>query len=228
MSLFKKNHHSESPYCYSGTDVLINKFGIKNFDDLLECERSYTSKRQAYLEQNPVKGEYDLKHLQDIHKYLFQDVYDWAGELRKTNISKGESFCDVREIESRFSDLHNHLKYFNYLKDVHDDKEYAKVLSNYFCEINNIHPFREGNGRTQRVFISQLCKESGRIISFENISRDEMITASKAGINGDFEPMAMLFEKNIVHESTFDITKYPKIMQQMNDNSHSEDNQFDF
>ena len=89
--------------------------------------------------------------------------------------------------------------------------------SNYFCEINNIHPFREGNGRTQRVFISQLCNESERTISFENVSREQMIAASKAGITGNYEPMADLFEQNIKRVNSFDLTKYPEIMKQMND-----------
>ena len=100
------------------------------------------------------------------------------------------------------------------------------MLSNYFCEMNSIHPFREGNGRTQRIFISELCKESGRVLSFENISRDEMMTASKAGVLGDYEPMAVLFERNISHERAFDVSKYPGIMKQMNSDGYSEDLEF--
>lgn len=69
-------------YCYKDSDVLINKLNIKNQERLHEAERAYTSARQAQLNKAPIKGNYDFDHLKAIHKYLFQDIYFWAGNGR--------------------------------------------------------------------------------------------------------------------------------------------------
>ena len=79
-------------YCYPDSKVLINKFDIRDMDSLMERERGFTSFRLTQLEANPIKGNFDLKHLQSIHKHLFQDIYSWAGELRLVEISKGVNF----------------------------------------------------------------------------------------------------------------------------------------
>lgn len=73
-------------YCYPGSNVLKNKMGIQDIEQLHEIERKLTMLRILELLDKPVRGAFDLKHLQAIHAYIFQDVYDWAGELRKVDI----------------------------------------------------------------------------------------------------------------------------------------------
>ena len=82
-------------YCYPGSNVLRNKMGIRDMEQLHEMERKLTMLRILELLDKPVRGAFDLKHLQAIHAHIFQDVYDWAGELRKVDIAKGNMFCNV-------------------------------------------------------------------------------------------------------------------------------------
>ena len=146
----------DAKYCYPGTNVLKNKLDIRDLDRLHEAERDYSSVRQAELSNMGVTGDFSFKHLCSIHKQLFQDVYSWAGKTRTVDISKGTIFCLVQFIESQFDDLYRKLKKENFLADIADEKEMGKRLAFYLGELNMIHPFREGNGRTQRIFIEQM------------------------------------------------------------------------
>lgn len=169
----------DAKYCYPGTNVLKNKLNIQDLDILYEAERDYSAIRQAELYKQGVTGDFSLKHLCSIHKQLFQDVYIWAGEIRTVDISKGTIFCLVQFIEEQFVFLYRKLKKVNFLKDITDKEEMAIQLAYYLGEINMIHPFREGNGRTQRMYIEQLCMNNGRFeMDFSGISKEEMIVAS--------------------------------------------------
>ena len=79
-------------YCYPNSFTLRNKFNITNSEEFSIAEMEYTSLTIAEVKENPIKGDFNLKHLQDIHRHIFRDIYDWAGELRTVNISKGHSF----------------------------------------------------------------------------------------------------------------------------------------
>lgn len=89
---------SDTVYCYPGTDVLKNKLNIQNADRLLEAERKLTMLRLLELLEQPVTGAFDYEHLKVIHGYIFQDIYDWAGQERVVDIAKGNMFCSVRFI----------------------------------------------------------------------------------------------------------------------------------
>lgn len=83
----------DSKYCYPNSEVLKNKLNITDKDDLFEAEKELTAIRLRELQENPVKGKYDFEHLKNIHKYIFQDVYEWAGKERTVEIGKGNLFC---------------------------------------------------------------------------------------------------------------------------------------
>lgn len=68
-------------YCYSDSEVLINELNIRDKDDLFKAEKELTLIRLKELQQNPIKGEYNFKHLKEIHRYIFQDIYEWAGRM---------------------------------------------------------------------------------------------------------------------------------------------------
>ena len=87
------DYEEDGTYCYPGTNVLRNKLNIRDGDKLSDAERSISLVRMMELEDHPIRGEYDLNHLRMIHRVLFGDIFDWAGELRTVDISKGTMFC---------------------------------------------------------------------------------------------------------------------------------------
>ena len=139
----------DTKYCYPDTEVLINKLDIRDLDKLHIFERKLTMLRLLELLDKPINGKFDFKHLQAIHAYIFQDVYDWAGKVRTVDIAKGNMFCNVRFISSQADVIFSGLKEEHYLAGLDEDM-FIKRLAYYFSEINALHPFREGNGRSQR------------------------------------------------------------------------------
>lgn len=188
-------------YCYPGTNVLRNKLNIQDLDILHEAERDYSSIRQVELYKKGITGDFSLKHLCSIHRQLFQDIYSWAGELRTVDISKGTIFCLVPFIEEQFAFLYRKLRKENFLKDITDQKEMAEKLAYYLGEINMIHPFREGNGGTQRIYIEQLCMNNGRFeIDFTEVSKEEMISASVRSAKSDNDLLEELIYKCLIRQ----------------------------
>lgn len=181
------------PYCYPGTDVLKNKFDVRNNESLREIEERITSiKISEILNKNYIKGNLDLKHLKDIHKHIFKDIYDFAGEIRTVNISKGDIFCLAQHIDTYSKSIFDNLKKDNYLIGL-GHKDFTKKLAEYMGDINALHPFREGNGRTQRVFIQVLSHAAGYKINFSNISKEQMIEVSKRSLRGDNSGFEKIF-----------------------------------
>jgi cell filamentation protein len=186
-------------YCYPGTNVLKNKLDIRDLEFLHQAERDYSSIRQAELVKKGVTGDFSMKHLCSIHKQLFQDIYTWAGKTRTVDISKGTIFCLVQFIDSQFGEMYRKLKKENFLKDITDKKEMSVRLAYYLGELNMIHPFREGNGRTQRIYIEQLCLNNGRFeIDFTEVTKDEMIAASVKSANASNDLLEELLFKCLV------------------------------
>lgn len=187
---------SDMVYCYPNSDVLKNKIGIRNKEQLERLEKRLTMLRILELMDKPIQGKFDLGHLQSIHKYIFQDVYDWAGKIRKVDIAKGNMFCNAKFIESQAEEIFGMLKAENYLQGL-NEKEISVRLAYYFSEINALHPFREGNGRSQREFIRTLALHTGYVINFANVSAKEMLKASEDSFLCDYERMEQLFSRCI-------------------------------
>ncbi len=135
---------SDDPYLFPGTKNLRNKFGIRNADLLDYHEREITTLRAR---QGVPTGIFDLKHLRAIHRHLFQDVYDWAGEIRTLEISKGASqfqFC--KYIETGMADVHRRLVKVKYFAKS-SQSGFAEGAGEIIGDVNYVHPFREGNVR---------------------------------------------------------------------------------
>ena len=192
---YKYTYEKNADYCYKDTDVLINKLNITNDEDLFNAERELVSLRTYELNANPLKGNFDFEYLKDIHRYLFQDVYRWAGDIRNCNIAKQDLFCLVEHIESYGSDVFNKLKNAKYFIDYDNETTVDKIVE-LFADINALHPFREGNGRSQRVFIESLAKINGIYLDLTNVSKMDMIVASHKSINGDYEKLKDMFKNN--------------------------------
>ena len=181
-------------YFYEGTDVLKNKLDIRDDDLLFAAEKDLTSLRKFELEKSPVKGDYDFKHLCDIHRYLFQDVYEWAGEPRTVDMVKGSTiFCSYRMIAERAETAFNFLKEDKFLQGM-DQEEFTGKVCLYMAEVNLIHAFREGNGRTQREFFEQLANQAGYEIGIEKWPRGIMNEAFAAATSLDYGPLYSLLK----------------------------------
>ena len=145
-------YDADDVYCIPGTAVLKNKAGIKNQDLLDKYEADFTAIRILELAQTPVEGNFNLAHLCKIHEYLFQDVYEWAGEIRSVDIIRGDSrFCNVRQIQSYSNTVFSALAAEDYLNTL-ESIALARRLGHYLSEINAIHTFREGNSRVGAKF----------------------------------------------------------------------------
>jgi len=185
-------YDADDVYCIPGTAVLKNKAGITDQDQLDEYEGDFTAIRLLELTQNPVEGSFDLAHLCKIHQYLFQDVYDWAGKVRTVDIIRGDSrFCNVRHIQSYSNTVFSALAAEKYLVNL-EPKVFAHRLAHYLSEINAIHPFREGNGRVQRLFISQLAEHAGYYLDYSALDQAELYPVMQESFLGNEQPLSEL------------------------------------
>ena len=149
-------------YCYPNSPVLKNELGINNEKELAEAEREITSLKIAKLNNEPLEGELNFDYVKRIHRYLFDGIYEWAGEVRRTDISKGNIFCQHELIEVNTEALFNQLKSEGFLVGL-DEEDIVIKLAYYLGDLNTIHPFREGNGRVQRLFIRELASRAGSL-----------------------------------------------------------------
>ncbi len=198
MDEFKKDAFQD-PYIDQSSGCLRNLLGIKDSKTLSKVESSFALMRSYELESEQVSLDktFDLQHLKAIHKHLFQDVYDWAGQIREGNISKGETYFSPRSrIEKSAEYTFTKLKQENYLKGL-DANDFSKRTGYYLGDINHIHPFREGNGRTQREFINQLAHYNGYYIEWKNVSQKQMIDASIEADKCNIKPLATLIRENL-------------------------------
>lgn len=171
-------YRSQSKYCYPGTSILRNKFDEKDPEKLNNLETTFTTRRIYQLYENPIIGSFGLKHLQKIHRFIFQDIYPFAGEIRDEQISKGTTvFAHPLHIHSFSMDIYRELKKDKFLSGL-DKEKFSERASYFLGEINILHPFREGNGRVQREFFRLLAMKNGFELDWSKINQEEMLNAS--------------------------------------------------
>lgn len=167
-----------SIYCYPGTDILINKLDIHDSNKLFNLEKQIVLAKSYILRQNVNKYGFDKQHFINIHKFLFEDIYPFAGKFRTENISKGNfTFASWEFIEEQLDYLLNKLKSENYLEGL-SKEDLSKRLAFYLSELNVLHPFREGNGRTIREFIRELAYKNGYVLDLTQNTAEEIFNAS--------------------------------------------------
>lgn len=184
--------------CYPGTSCLINKLDIRDEEMLAEYEAMVTTAKVALLEQNPLPGNFDFDHYRAIHKFLFEDLYAWAGQIRTVDMSKkGTAFVKAGEIkmlgEKAFARL-NHRRNFAGLAH----ETFVESIVDFYTVINLLHPFREGNGRTQRVFFTQLIRNAGFDIHFAEVDPDELMVATIQAAGGVDDLLLAIFRDAII------------------------------
>ncbi len=183
--------------CYEGTSCLINKLGIKDDKKLKEFEAAVTLAKASEFEKEPFCSTFDVAHYKAIHKFLFEDIYDWAGEYRTINMSKkGTSFADADKIDGLMNACFKRLKDNDCFRN-NRFEEFIENIVDFYQVTNMIHPFREGNGRTQRLFITQLIRFNNYDINFSEIDSDELMIATIQAANGVKDNLVRIFKESV-------------------------------
>jgi cell filamentation protein len=161
-------------YFYPGTEVLRNIPGIKNAKALEKFERQEAKHRLDNLPALPVSAAgYNA-----IHKHLFGNIYDWAGQNRTVGMGKGSSsFLPPRYIEGAMYKQFDELKKDNNLKGL-SIPDFADRAAYHIAELNFIHPFREGNGRTMRAFLGNLSRQAGLQFEERHMPKGDWVAGS--------------------------------------------------
>ena len=187
---------SDRDYCYPPVySVLRNRLGIRDGPALEAAERELVAQR--LLEPVPA-GDFDLDHLKAIHRHLFQDVYAWAGELRTVEIAKdGSRFQPRRFIETGMADIHRRIVMAGYFWGLGPDG-FAEGAGPVLGDVNHVHPFREGNGRTQLQYLKQLAARAGHALDLTRIDRTAWLDASRRANTGEHAIMTRWIRRALV------------------------------
>ena len=179
-----------------------NIVGARTLEQLTEIERSITTTKTSELKNNPIQGNLDYNHLKEIHKHLFKDVYVWAGMDRydigiRGDFRKGDThFTSGDKLPETSKALFEALKKENHFKDLSKDN-FIKSTASFMNGLNMLHPFREGNGRTQRIYIEQLASNAGYNLDLSNVSKNIMIQASIQAGKGNQKGFEMIIKDGL-------------------------------
>jgi cell filamentation protein len=176
----------DDPYVYPGTSVLRNRLGIRDAEGLevFEVEAAH-----ARAEEGLPEGNFDPAHYCAAHHQLFHDVYDWAGQYRTVRIAKGETmFCYPENIPAQMDALFAGIEGGARFRDL-TREEFVARLAGFLAELNAIHPFREGNGRTQLAFAGLIGTEFDQPLQVERVNPRTFLSAMVASFAGDLGPL---------------------------------------
>ncbi|PXK80070.1 putative adenosine monophosphate-protein transferase Fic [Klebsiella variicola] len=181
------------PYLYPALNVLRNRLGIRQAKNLQQAAFEMTALRAATLPLGPrVRG---LPYLCAIHHQLYQDLFDWAGRLREVNLYLGDTpFCHFARIEEEGNALMQALELEDYLNGL-PRETFIERLSWFYGEINVLHPFRLGNGLTQRIFFEQLAIHAGYLLDWRDVDPAGWSAACQQSAMGDPAPLVAIFRK---------------------------------
>ena len=186
-----------SDNCYEGTTCLVNKLGIRDEKKLSEIEAGITFAKAVMLEETPIDDDFGFEHFKKIHEFLLCDLYEWAGQVRTVDISKKRTkFLDAASIESIGTKCFAKVK-DGYFENLPFD-EFVKRIAEFYNDVNYIHPFREGNGRTQRIYFTQLIRHYGYDINFADVDTDELMIATIQAASGVMDLLVEFFEDSII------------------------------
>ncbi len=185
-----------SANCYEGTTCLINKLGIKDEKKLAEIEAQITFAKAVMLEATPIEGNFDFAHFKKIHEFLLCDLYEWAGQIRTVDISKKRTkFLTAASIEKIATQCFSKVA-DGYLDNL-SFEDFATRIAEFYNDVNHIHPFREGNGRVQRIYFTQLIRHYGYDINFSEVDTDELMIATIQASQGVMDFLIEFFKEAI-------------------------------
>ena len=183
--------------CYENSTILKNNFNIHDAEKLDIMERSITSMliAKAMIEIPFKKVHFEF--YKNLHKYVFGDIYEWAGTIRTVDMSKkGTRFCPADKIEERGQRIFQKIINLNFLGNIKED-EFIVEFTDLYCDLNYLHPFREGNGRIQRLFLSMLVNSLGKSLNFSQIDADYLMIATIKSGSGDIFMLRDIFREYI-------------------------------
>lgn len=176
---------TDDPSYYPSTTVLINLADLRDQAALDAFEVEAVGRRRA----DPPIGDFDTAHYRALHKHLFQDVYAWAGDYRTIRTGKGGNwFCYPDYIELEMEKLFAGLKASAFQPGT-DVDDFIPALAEFLGDLNHIHPFREGNGRTQLYFIRLLGLHAGHPFRSEAVERDAFLQAMIESFHGQLDAL---------------------------------------
>ncbi|UAA40012.1 putative adenosine monophosphate-protein transferase Fic [Paraneptunicella aestuarii] len=182
---------SNDHYCYKGSSTLVNLLNIEDMKTLEAAEREITAitvKRVTFS-----KPPYSLDYMKKLHRELFSDLYSWAGQIRTVDIAKGGTrFCNCSRIEAESKRRFDSLNREDWLNGL-ERELFCERLAEHYCELNMIHPFREGNGRVQRLLFEHLALAAGYELNWENVGKHEWVQANIDGVQVNYERMNNIF-----------------------------------
>lgn len=182
------------PYCYPDTSVLVNRLGLRDKAQLDAFETFMTAQRG---EEPLPRGRLGYTHYRAIHRHLFQDIFDWAGQLRTVRIAKGGNmFCYPEHIDGEMRRLFARLHAERSLQKL-AAAAFAEKAAHLLAELNAIHPFREGNGRTQLSFLTLLAAQAGHPLALELMDPVAMLAAMVTSFQSDEAPLVSLIAELI-------------------------------
>ena len=151
-------------HCYPNSDVLVNKYNIRDKELLDKLEIQKVAVKLLGLDARPerIKATFDVEHLVIVHKYLFGDIYEWAGKFRDENLYKSErvlsggsaEYADYHDIEFKLNALFKKYKKVDWMKET----DLGEIVSEFLLDLWSIHPFREGKTRTCITFLWHYLK----------------------------------------------------------------------
>jgi cell filamentation protein len=170
------------PYCYLQTTVLKNRAGLRTQRALTRFETAMAAQR---ADEPLPSGQLSVRHYRAIHRHLFQDVYEWAGDFRTVRISKdGSMFCYPEYIPAEMQKLFARLRQDNYLRDL-TSGEFIRKAAHFLATLNAIHPFRDGNGRAQLAFLALLASQTGHPLRLRQLWAQMFLAAMIASFHGE-------------------------------------------
>jgi len=183
----------QDPYCYPGSSVLRNRLDLHDEARLHQAERELSEIAVGNLPLFP--PPYDLDRLQHIHRTLFGDLYDWAGELRSVNIQKGDTlFCTPERIPPEAAKIIRRMQEANWYVGVSQTELITRIAEAY-GDLNVIHPFREGNGRAQRILFEQIIVNAGFSVNWWLVKHAAWIPANIDAVACDYRGLEAIFER---------------------------------
>ena len=199
MEKYDYKYEDTVGYCYPGTNVLKNKLGIKDDVSLTIAEKEITSLKLLILYNMPLPVKYDFGGLCEIHKIIFSDLYEWAGQIRQGDFfSKGNSiFCRGQYILKSADKIFSDLLKENYLIGL-KKQIFIERMAYYMGEINALHPFREGNGRTLREYFRQLSINANYTLDFSETNNEKLLQADIEAFNGKYNGLIKILDKAII------------------------------
>ncbi|MCI1650607.1 Fic/DOC family protein [Bifidobacterium tibiigranuli] len=184
------------PYLIPGTRVLKNLLGAKTHEELADYENELSAAGAVLIRENPPRAEGTVRQLRWIHRTLFKDIYPWAGEIRTINMSKGggQPFHYVERMDMGITYCEGTLHGDKLFKGMSRDQLIERLSVNY-DNFNTLHPFREGNGRTQRLFWELVLRDAGWHVDWGLVNKQINDTASIAATeNLDFSKLESMFD----------------------------------